>query len=153
MNPDHFRPHHVAISVRDIQESTKFYALLGFRERLVWQAADDSLVIIHMSNAADYFLEVFCYRNNRNADALSMGIGNDLEAIGVKHFAFKVNDINATYVMMRSFGHFDLTPVKKGRTLIEFFFARDPDGMWVEVVQDDRKLPLNESIELREGPI
>jgi len=40
---------------------------------------------------------------------------------------------------MREFGYAnDETKITEGRTKVSYFFIKDPDGVWVEFVKDDR---------------
>ncbi len=133
-----FLPHHTAISVSCLDRSVGFYEKLGFKVVMRWQADDESLSIVHMI-LADMLLELFCYvttvENGSGAETLE----GDLKTIGVKHFGLRVNDINAALQQLIESGLAAAsTAVTRGRTGIEYLFIRDPDGLFVEIVQDDR---------------
>jgi glyoxylase I family protein len=132
--------HHVAISVRDLKSTLDFYRRFGFELVLRWDAPDDSLSIAHLVGAGGVVLEVFRYSANADELMPNLEVGNDLERIGVKHFGFKVSDIRTTHrEMSAEFGQ-RVTDIQHGRTGIDYFFVCDPDGLWVELVQDDRAL-------------
>jgi catechol 2,3-dioxygenase-like lactoylglutathione lyase family enzyme len=138
MSPERFKAHHTAISVRDLERTASFYGALGFRLCVRWQARDGSLTIAHFGSHCGHFLEVFHYAKNAALEPLELALGNDLTAIGVKHLAFSVDDIEAAREELLGAGFTTATPIQRGRTEMNYFFVRDPDGMWVEVTQDDR---------------
>jgi glyoxylase I family protein len=138
--------HHVSISVGSLNATLEFYRFAGYEELMRWAAPDRSLSIVHLAAADGCLLEVFAYA--RNADRPSpasldaLPVGNDLEAVGVKHFALRVADVGEAHERMSARWPGRTTPVQHGRTGIDYFFVADPDGLWVEIVQDDRELAL-----------
>ncbi len=141
-----FAPHHVAISVRDLDATADFYGALGFRLRLRWQARDGSLSIAHFANAGGYVLEAFAYAGNASVPPLDLTMGNDLANIGVKHFSFAVDDLAATRDELIERGVTSATEIARGRTEMDFFFVQDPDGNWIEITTDTRDLSSDEPI-------
>jgi catechol 2,3-dioxygenase-like lactoylglutathione lyase family enzyme len=134
----------VAISVRDLDATEEFYAALGFRLRLRWQARDGSLKIAHFATPDGYFLEAFAFAGNASLPPLDLAMGNDLPSLGVKHFSFTVDDLQATRAELIARGVDSPTEIGRGRTEMDFFFVRDPDGMWLEITNDARDLPADE---------
>ena len=132
-----FRTHHVAISVRDVGVTTEFYRLFGFEP--VFRMDDVDLSIAHLARPDGLMLEVFRYPANEGAPRLHADAGNDMESLGVKHFAFRVDDVHSVHGALVERGH-EVTDVRHGRADVDFFFVADPDGMWVEILQDDRDL-------------
>jgi len=135
-----FTFHHVALSVSNLEKSSAFYALLGFRPAFHWQAEDASLSIVHLKQG-DALLELFCFASNVAAPATSRQLATDLPRIGIKHFGVKVTDIQLAKENVEMLGLADDVEIVTGRTGIEYFFLADPDGILVEVVQDKRNLP------------
>lgn len=130
--------HHTALSVRDPDESKEFYESLGFSEVHRWDAADKSMTIIHLK-IEDAVLELFHYAENKEVEPLDLAVANDLPSLGVKHIGIQVEDVRQTFNDMKRAGYeIGNEAVKSGKTKIDYFFVKDPDGMWVEIVQDDR---------------
>jgi glyoxylase I family protein len=135
-----FALHHFTLSVRDIDRSVEFYRIFGFRHALRWTAPDGSLEIEHLVNGDGFIIELFQYRENSSRPSLELDTGNNLPDIGVKHVAFKVLDLAAAHADFKMVDNADTTEITEGRTGITYFFVSDPDGNWVEIVQDERSL-------------
>jgi catechol 2,3-dioxygenase-like lactoylglutathione lyase family enzyme len=144
-----FSPHHVALSVRDCAASARFYEFFGYEVVLTWQAEDDSLTIVHLMRSDGQVVELFGYAANRAAAPLTPAPGNDLDRLGLKHFAFNVEDIEGAREAILAATLGEVTPIVHGRTRIAYFFVRDPDGNWVEIVQEDRGLDPQRPWQLR----
>lgn len=134
-----FSFHHVTISSRDVDISIKFYQQLGFKTVVQWCSADKALQIVHMKLGAA-LLEIFCYANWQEAPATTKSLDTDLPRVGIKHFGLKVTDIKKAREHLISAGIAKNPEITEGRTGIKYFFVNDPDGNWVEIVQDDRTL-------------
>ncbi len=132
--------HHVALSVSDLGTSIGFYAAFGFAPVYRWQAEDGSLAIAQLK-LDGILLELFCFAASTPAPASSKQLASDLPRIGIKHFGLRVPDIGAALERLRAAGLAGDIQVMHGRTGINYFFIRDPDGILLEIVQDDRLLP------------
>ncbi len=141
--------HHVTLSVRDIYKTADFYAVFGFKLVLRWVDSDDSLAIAHFARKDGFILEMFQYGRNGGRSRPELEVGNDLEDLGVKHIAFKVSDIRAARTELLAIECGELTEIQPGRTGVEYFFVADPDGNWVEILQDDRSLDSENPVALR----
>ncbi len=132
-----FSFHHVALSVSDIDKSKKFYYALGFKTVLDWISDNQDLIISHLILGSS-FLELFCYKefNKKNEKSLE----HDLKEIGFKHFGLKVDSIEAARTQVISVGiaKEEDIQIKAGRTGITYFFLKDPDNNFVEIVEDKR---------------
>ncbi|MDA2933464.1 VOC family protein [Acidobacteria bacterium AH-259-D05] len=134
-----FRFHHVSLSVTNINKSVEFYSIFGFRKVHEWCADDGSLQIIHL-RLGDSLLELFCFSNPKEPPESTRELETDLPVIGVRHFALQVNSIIDARNRVIEKGYKPCVATKRGRTGIDYFFVKDPDGIFVEIVQDDRKL-------------
>jgi catechol 2,3-dioxygenase-like lactoylglutathione lyase family enzyme len=142
--------HHVAISVIDLAETIAFYKNLGFRLALQWTSGDDTLRIAHMEGPGGTYLELFAYEANQGSERLVMDVGNDLTSVGLKHFGLAVDNLSEAHAALSKLPGVEVTDIKKGRMLIDYFFVRDPNGIWVEVVEDHRSISAEEPIYLTE---
>jgi glyoxylase I family protein len=133
-----YRPHHTAISVRDLDKSLSFYETLGYHQVHRYDEPDGSMSIVHLKLGGS-FLEIFAYLKNQTNPPLEYKYANNLEDIGVKHIALQSNDLEMALLDLRSKGLADEnTKIAVGRTKVSYFFIKDPDGVWVEIVKDDR---------------
>ena len=130
-----YTPHHTAISVSDIERTVLFYAVFGFEEVHRYNDSEKTGVKLRLK---DYILEVFAYDQNKDLSKLELGLGNNLAERGVKHIAVTVNDVEVALEELRLLGVANDTTQILAKGSARFFFVRDPDGMWVEVIKDDR---------------
>src|ERR1700735_3777562 len=104
--------HHVTLSVRDAGKAAEFYNVFGFKTALRWVAPDDSLIISHLLREDGFILELFQYVENADKPIAEVGVGNDLERLGVKHLAFRVADLKKTYSELLAFRCGTLTEIQ-----------------------------------------
>ncbi|MDQ0867315.1 VOC family protein [Arthrobacter globiformis] len=137
LNLPRYRPHHTAISVRDLATSLSFYTGLGFEE--INRAEFDGATLVHLQ-LEEYALELFAYEKNRQLPPLTPGFGNDLDVLGIKHLALATDDIQGTLADLCSRGLADesieIGALPDGKA--QWVFIQDPDGLWVEFIQEDR---------------
>lgn len=138
---DHMQAfHHTAISVRHLDASLEFYQKLGFVKTNHYQADDNSLHIVQLS-LGGVGLEIFWYPSNQTAKKLQLEYANNLEQIGVKHIGLKVKNLDDTRTWLISLGLADEnTEINIARSLANsrYLFIQDPDGMWIEFIEDNR---------------
>ena len=137
-----FSFHHVALSVSNMDKAKRFYNVFGFKVVLDWVSDNQNLSISHLM-LGSILLELFCYREfTKNNE---VGLEDDLRKIGVKHFALLVDSIDAAKNKVVEAGIIkqEEIEIKKGRTGITYFFLKDPDNNFVEIVEDKRSFTLN----------
>lgn len=130
-----YKPHHTAISVRNLDNTLRFYGLLGFQEVHRYKDPDKISVKLKLG---DYVLEIFAYQENIDKPALEYELGNNLSDIGVKHIALTTDDIDAALEDLTIKGLADVETKILSKGAARFFFVKDPDGVWVEIIKDDR---------------
>jgi len=129
-----FKPHHVAISVKDIKTSKQFYEIFGFREVFSYSDRDMSILQLKLGN---FILEIFSFKDEKQRGNLPLW--EELKITGVKHFALQVQDINEALKFLQEKGIISgNTKINTGKSGIKYFFIQDPDGIYVEIVEDKR---------------
>ena len=130
-----FQFHHISLSVTNLERSVAFYSCLNFQECLRWSSPDYSVHISHLK-LGSFFLELFCYQkcmlNNRSSDSLEL----DLPIIGIKHLALQVTSLVEARTILLQKGFAEKLQIRKGRMGIDYLFIRDPDGIFIEIVED-----------------
>ena len=137
---------HVAINCKDPISTEKFYTKhFGFRRARVAQLPDDDqIVFIKMADSA-FYLELF--RANEESP-VSPAINDGYQYPGIRHLAFKVNNVDAKLAEMGKDAKITLGPlnfdnyIQGWRTV----WIADPDGRIVEIsqgfVDEDNPPPL-----------
>lgn len=131
-----FNINHIAISVTNIDKTIEFYKKFGFREYKSWKAEDGSIKI-NMLKLDDTILEIFCYQENKELPEMAKNIGTDLPVIGTKHFALGVENIEKAKQFIVKNNICVEGEIKEGRLGKPYFFIRDPDGILVEIIEND----------------
>jgi lactoylglutathione lyase len=124
------KPIHSMIRVRDEARSVEFY-----RQAFGLEVADrypfEGFTLVYLSNPTSEFeLELTINTGREKPYELGDGYG---------HLAVSVDDVEAEYARFRERGLKTTTEVKtlafQGKKLAKFFFAEDPDGYKIEVLQ------------------
>lgn len=131
-----FNVNHVAISVINIKRSIEFYKKFGFKEFKEWKAEDESIKI-NMLKLNNTVLEIFCYKEYKELPETAKSTATDLPVLGTKHFALGVEDIEKAKEFVIKNNICKDVEIRKGRLGKEYFFIKDPDGILVEIIEND----------------
>lgn len=131
-----FNVNHVAISVTDIDKSIEFYKKFGFEEFKKWKAEDESIKI-NMLKLNDIVLEIFCYKEYIKLPETAKTTATDLPILGTKHLALGVDNIETAKKFVLQNNICSNVDIKTGRLGKEYFFINDPDGILVEIIEND----------------
>lgn len=131
-----FKFDHVAISVSDFERSEDFYKKLGFKFYKNYLDPEGRLVIVLLIND-NVILELFNYKEYKPLREHCIDNGLDLQMLGTKHFGLCVKDLNKAAEFLVKNGILKQHPtIKKGRLGRDYFWIKDPDGVWVEIIED-----------------
>lgn len=131
-----FNVNHVAISVINIKRSIEFYKKFGFKEFKEWKAEDESIKI-NMLKLSNTVLEIFCYKEYKELPETAKSTATDLPVLGTKHLALGVEDIEKAKEFVIKNNICKDVEIRKGRLGKEYFFIKDPDGILVEIIEND----------------
>lgn len=131
-----FFVHHVSLVVSNIEESLRFYDILGFVDKYMYSDAEGNVEIHHLKNI-NFIIELFKYKENIDIKVDNI---DEEKKIGIEHFSMRVENIGKAYEELLSQNIKILTPITVGRTGIVYFFICDPDGNKIEIVEDKRIL-------------
>lgn len=109
--------HHIAIIV-STEKSIEFYSRLGFREISRVDRGYDIIVMME----GPCLLEIFI-------DPTHPARSNRPEALGLRHFALKVEDLEQT---LAELGGMEIEPIREAGGKY-FTFIKDPDGLPIEL--------------------
>lgn len=125
---------HYAISVSDSERSRRFYEKLGFRTVKDYQADDGSVRILQMEKNG-FLLEMFCYPDSDPTPDFVEKLDTDLHVNGAKHMALAVKDPQKAAEYLLKEGVIGEMPfITEGRLGRPYFFIKDPDGIFVEII-------------------
>jgi glyoxylase I family protein len=121
--------HHVALTVKDLEQSVGFYTSnfnlsVAFRfERLDMGAA---AVFLSTGNS---YLELWAFNDKKIGELTDLGV------TGIKHVAFQSEDIESDYARLVKNG-LKCQQVKEGKSGGKYFFTHDLDGNQIEIYQN-----------------
>jgi catechol 2,3-dioxygenase-like lactoylglutathione lyase family enzyme len=129
--------HHVAITASSFEQSITFYKKLGF-EVLFTKDTPEIGKRLALLGLGDLKLELFWWADNIDHPAHRETIGNNIKEIGQKHFAIRVDSITQTAEWLAKLNIAIASDPSEGDAGYKFLFIRDPDGIWIEYVQDNK---------------
>ena len=123
------KPVHSMIRVRDEKRSTDYYSR-AFGLEQAEKVDFDGFALVYLRHPSSPF-ELELTVNKGRAEPYDLGDGYG-------HLAVVVDDVDAEHARFASEGLQATAPKDfqhEGRTLARFFFATDPDGYKIEVIQ------------------
>jgi len=129
-----YKPDHMALSVSDLDRSMTWYEnMFGFQTEVKFDRPDLRLKGAIMM-LQGYGLELFQHYEPQALPEHSRTLASDLQVVGTKHLALLVDNVETAYRSLEDKGaEFD-GGIVEGKTA-KYFFAKDPDGILVEVKQ------------------
>lgn len=130
-----FNFNHVTISVDNLENTLEFYNKFGFK---IYKEYHDESVDIIMLKLGNMILEIFHYQEKEQLPAHSKDLGIDLKTIGNKHFGLGVKDIMKAknFVEDNKLNDKEII-INKGRLGKPYFFIKDPNGILMELIEED----------------
>ena len=130
-----FNFNHVTISVDNLENTLNFYKKFGF---IIHKEYHDENVDIVMLKLNNMILEIFHYIENNKLPEHSKNLNIDLKTIGNKHFGLGVKNIEmAKKFIEENKLNDDEIIINKGRLGKPYFFIKDPDGILMEIIEED----------------
>lgn len=130
-----FSFNHVTISVDNLDKTLDFYKKFGFEK---YKEYHDESVNIVMLKLGTMVLEMFHYQEKEQLPEHSKNLGIDLKTIGNKHFGLGVKDIKKAkkFIEDNKLNDSEIT-INKGRLGKPYFFIKDPNGILMELIEED----------------
>lgn len=127
------RPHHVGISVSDMDRSLQWYGkTMGFQKRSETYLEDSRMKIVYITNG-EFEIELFEREGSDAVPAHDQDLGHSFSVQGYKHFAFEVGDVDQTWLQLLELGVEAVSEPATNQDLgVRYCFVRDPDGVLVE---------------------
>lgn len=121
--------HHIAIIVSDYNQSKKFYTeILGLTIVKETYRSERNSYKLDLALNDNYIIELFSFPEYVKRPSYP-------EALGLRHLAFAVNDIEKSYVELLS-KEIPVEPIRvDDLTGKKFLFFSDPDGLPLELYE------------------
>jgi len=135
-SPSGLRPHHVGVSVGDLEASIAWYRdMLGFELDRVVDVPEDTGKVALIRHG-DFILELFCIPGAAPLPDERRYPWSDIRTQGVKHVAYAVADIDALMDELKRKG-VDVVWDTRVHDGVACAFVRDNSGNLVEFVERD----------------
>lgn len=130
-----FNFNHVTISADNLEKTLNFYKKFGFIDHKEYHDKNVDIVMLKLNNM---ILEIFHYIENNKLPDHSKELNIDLKTIGNKHFGLGVKDIEmAKKFVEENKLNDDEIIINRGRLGKPYFFIKDPNGILMEIIEED----------------
>lgn len=129
-----YKPHHVALTVKNTDESIKWYQdKLGFK--VIHRYNKHGMEITHIQ-LGEVRLELFCYGENTKAlPDYRNDLMEDLHVIGTKHLCIEVDDIDQTIKKFKDKGVVFTREIDTAGFGGRYIFFKDCNDILIELYQ------------------
>jgi len=131
---------HVAISVSSLNNSIDFYKdTFGFKcvKKFYIESLNAKACFLKIDNS---ILELFEFGNQEPLPDYRKTLINDLRTIGTKHFALKVDNVEEIYYLLQKKNVEFATDIRVGGSGLRYFFIKDPDGILLEIIENEKAI-------------
>lgn len=118
---------HLAIPVKDLEKSKKFYEKLGFKVFNSWEKLNQQLRALWMQDKSGYKIELIYHPTNKDFDFPKI--------TEVQHLGIVVTDLKEKLRDLQKEGIKTVVPITKGVSVKQFAFIKDPNGFPIELVE------------------
>ncbi|PIS39491.1 MAG: hypothetical protein COT33_01740 [Candidatus Nealsonbacteria bacterium CG08_land_8_20_14_0_20_38_20] len=118
---------HLAIPVKNLEESKKFYQKLGFQVFNSWEKKNQQLKALWMKDKNGYKIELIYHPTNKNLEFPKITEVQHL-GIGVTNLEKKIKELQKEGIEI-------VVPITHGVSIKCFAFIKDPSGFSIELVE------------------
>jgi glyoxylase I family protein len=124
---------HPAISVKDLKESQKFYEdVFDLTFKVAGERPEQEVKFMMLQDKNGTTIELFEHLHSKPLTEDLM----DFSQNGIKHIAFIVDNLEATFNRAIKNGAKVIWPIQKGVTVKRLAFVRDPNNIPLELIEE-----------------
>lgn len=121
---------HTALSVKNIQESQKFFEeVFDFHFKIQGERPNIGVKFVMLEDNSGSKIELFEHKSPKELTENLM----DFQQIGFKHIAFIVDNLEEVFNKALHHGAKVIWPIQKGVTVKRLAFISDPNGIPIEL--------------------